>query len=528
MMIYLVNQKHYEVDKESSCLCAPKRGHKNMKKIRKGDFFLNNVGSNMIKAISIAKDDCHELDSPENFSSPPQGWEKGEHVYQVPVNYYEFSSPIRFNGKHGQGYVQKINPNLIRNILEKSLKQNQSLEMQNIVKETLEMAKSKTDNDDTDYVNLVKSAKNVIFHGAPGTGKTYLAKQIAAKIVSNNKYEYSELPPDLKNRIGFIQFYPGYDYSNFVEGFRPQPSGSSTNGEMNFKLQPGIFKGFIDNIIKINEEFARKYLTGCEFKTNAGTSKPKGNPFKVKEINEEGRIIFDGSNSPSNKKVTLDVLLKGPRESSGVYDYNDVGLQQRSYYLPMWNYLKEKKKEEEYVFIIDEINRGNTSSIFGELFYAIDPNNRGKEGEVTLQYSGDKFYIPENVWLIGTMNDIDRSVEPFDFAFRRRWIFKLIEPVNTQDGILSTFNDDPLKTDIEIHMNNLNYKIRHTDGLGDDYQIGAAYFLKLKDLGNDFNKLWKDSLEPLLKEYVYGMDNEDLLPIFKEAYEYHGRLQEQD
>ena len=133
------------------------------------------------------------------------------------------------------------------------------------------------------------------------------------------------------------------------------------------------------------------------------------------------------------------------------------------------------------------------------------------------------------------MNDIDRSVEPFDFAFRRRWTFKLIKPEATQDGILSIFNGDlKLKDKIETRMNNLNDKIYHTNGLGDDYQIGAAYFLKLKDLSNDFDKLWEDSLGPLLKEYVYGMDNEKgLINIFEEAYGYtkiqdDASLQEQD
>ena len=486
----------------------------------------------MIKAISIAKDNCHELDTPEGLPSPPQGWKPGEGVYQVPVDYYEFSSPIKFDGGHGPKYVQPINQDNAKNFLEKSLKQEQLPEVQNILKEALEIAKSKTNNKYMDYVGLLKSAKNVIFHGAPGTGKTYLAKQIAAKIVSNDKYEYSELPSDLKNRIGFIQFYPGYDYSNFVEGFRPQLSDSSTNGEMNFKLQPGIFKGFINKIIKINGEFARKYLTGCGFKTNAGTSKPKGNPFKVKEINEEGRIIFDGPNSPSNKNVTLDVLLRGPRESSGAYDYNDVGLQQRSYYLPMWNYLKEKKKEEQkeeqYVFIIDEVNRGDTSSIFGELFYAIDPANRGPRGEVTLQYSKDKFWIPENVLLMGTMNDIDRSVEPFDFAFRRRWNFKEIKPDDTRDAILDSLitddDDDPVlkkkRKNIEDKMQRLNKEIYTESSLGPDYQIGAAYFCKLKDLNYDFEELWNYDLYPLLKEYVHGMDNEkDLLQRFQDAYD---------
>ena len=100
------------------------------------------------------------------------------------------------------------------------------------------MAKSKTDNDDTDYVNLVESAKNVIFHGAPGTGKTYLAKQIAAKIVSGGRCDrYSDLAENksFKDQLGFIQFYPGYDYSNFVEGYKPKPE----ENELNSHLLPG-------------------------------------------------------------------------------------------------------------------------------------------------------------------------------------------------------------------------------------------------------------------------------------------------
>lgn len=108
-MIYLANQKHYEADKKSSCLCAPcDRGHRCMATVCKGDFFLNNVGSNKIQAISVAKDDCHELDTPERLHSSPQGWKPGEHMYQVPVDYYEFSSPIKFDGTHGQGYAQQI------------------------------------------------------------------------------------------------------------------------------------------------------------------------------------------------------------------------------------------------------------------------------------------------------------------------------------------------------------------------------------------------------------------------------------
>ena len=409
------------------------------------------------------------------------------------------------------------------------------------------MVESKVDNNDNDYVNLVKSAKNVIFHGAPGTGKTYLAKQVAAKIVSNGKVEkYSELSDDQKSRIGFVQFYPGYDYSNFVEGFKPQPVDASSKEGMKFTLEYGIFKQFVEKAkeptIKQNlekhkitpelEDFVRECLTGRELKTYASDNPSRNKPFKVKEI-KNNKIYFDKSreyHSPTNGPLKLDTLLEGPGMDSTFSRLNDH--QQWSYYKPIWDCLVRNAEAEPYVFIIDEINRGNTSGIFGELFYAIDPGNRGPEGEVTLQYSKEKFYVPENVLLIGTMNDIDRSVEPFDFAFRRRWNSREIKPKDTSDSILySLVKEDPKlsKDDITKRMDTLNKVI--SQEIGEDYQIGAAYFLKLKDLSNDFNKLWKDSLEPLLKEYVYGMDNaEILLRGFENAYGYKsddGGLQEQ-
>ncbi|MBQ5475364.1 MAG: AAA family ATPase, partial [Lachnospiraceae bacterium] len=356
--------------------------------------------------------------------------------------------------------------------------------------------------------DLVESSKNVIFHGAPGTGKTYLAKQIAAKIVSNDCCDQYDKLENLQNQVGFIQFYPGYDYSNFVEGWKP----STENGDMKFLLTPGIFKIFVSNARKKLEEyktFLKKVssdkrqavierLMQCvesnypfwTYRTNP--SRGQNNKFHIDGLNLEVKdpTITIASESVEGGEVPLKLsqLLEGPG------DKNNFGINEEkntrnlpSYYRPIWDFLFNPPK---FVFIIDEINRGSTSGIFGELFYAIDPNNRGKKGEVTLQYSGKKFYIPENVLIIGTMNDIDRSVEPFDFAFRRRWTSKLIEPTETQDGILSSFKGD-LKDDIINCMNNLNAKIRETDGLGADYQIGAAYFLKLKDLGNDFDKLWK-------------------------------------
>ena len=398
--------------------------------------------------------------------------------------------------------------------------------------------------------DLVKSSKNVIFHGAPGTGKTYLAKQIAAKIVSNDCCDQYAKLENLQNQVGFIQFYPGYDYSNFVEGYKPS---SEKNENIKFSLDDGIFKAFVYDARKKYEECETLKKLGGEDLNQAVIkrlqqykesehpfytyrnehSNGRHNKFYIAGVNPDGgKIDIDSKSVKSGTEIALNLsqLLEGPGDLKNNFGINEVKNTSNlpSYYRPIWDFLFNPPK---FVFIIDEINRGNTSSIFGELFYAIDPNNRGKKGEVTLQYSGKKFYIPENVLIIGTMNDIDRSVEPFDFAFRRRWTSKLIEPTETQDGILSGFKDD-LKDGIVSRMNRLNAKIQETDGLGADYQIGAAYFLKLKDLSNDFDKLWNDSLEPLLKEYVYGMDNaETLLKGFKKAYyttQDDGGLQEQN
>ena len=171
--------------------------------------------------------------------------------------------------------------------------------------------------------------------------------------------------------------------------------------------------------------------------------------------------------------------------------------------------------DQKYVFIIDEINRGDIAKIFGELFFAIDPDYRGEKGKVPTQYANliedddlfkDGFYVPENVYIIGTMNDIDRNVECMDFAIRRRFTWVEIKPDDT-----ITMWDDPekgipeYKDKAKTCMEAINKAIKDTPGLGSAYQLGAAYFLKLKNYGGDFEKLWKNHIEPLLKEYLRGI-----------------------
>ncbi|MBR3725067.1 MAG: AAA family ATPase [Bacteroidales bacterium] len=207
------------------------------------------------------------------------------------------------------------------------------------------------------------------------------------------------------------------------------------------------------------------------------------------------------------------------------------------------NYSDDNEKSP-YVFIIDEINRGEMSKIFGELFFSIDPGYRGTAGRVKTQYQKlvkekdvfyDGFYVPENVYIIGTMNDIDRSVESMDFAFRRRFAFKEVTAKESQQMLYSEPALSEKVDEIIGRMNALNEAIcpkdknnsdkKGIDGLSSAYHIGASYFLKLanykKDDGTfEYEKLWDYHLKRLLFEYLRGMpDAEEKLDALRKAFE---------
>ena len=187
------------------------------------------------------------------------------------------------------------------------------------------------------------------------------------------------------------------------------------------------------------------------------------------------------------------------------------------------------EKLKKYIFIIDEINRGEISKIFGELFFALDPGYRGPAGAVSTQYANlhtdpsKKFYIPENVYIIGTMNDIDKSVDSFDFAMRRR--FRFIEIRADERLEMLAALDDELESEAIRRMTALNQEILKTEELNENYQIGGSYFLKLKEL--NFDQLWTDYLCPLLQEYIRGMyDEAAIMNRFAQAYGYSSDNQE--
>ena len=415
------------------------------------------------------------------------------------------------------------------------------------------------------YSRKLIESKNIIFRGAPGTGKTYLAKQIAADIISDGYYDnYELLSDEQKQQIEFVQFHPSYDYSDFVEGLRPRIN----EGVMLFELQDGIFKKFVakaranyENSQKTPEIIAKEievqeditsFLDEVEFGVDQFQTM-KGSTFYISSIDGKYIYITIPENNIVNKLsiniVDIKKMLESGVDFKKVKDISTFfgktfNVQVYSYYFAIFQAIKksrkarikptvESEKLKKYIFIIDEINRGEISKIFGELFFAIDPGYRGREGAISTQYSTmssneEKFYIPENVYIIGTMNDIDRSVDSFDFAMRRRFRFIEIKADSTTDMLdgltnininLDSLENDTLKEDALNRMERLNKAIVEVEGLNENYQIGAAYFLKLKTL--DFNQLWEDYLQPLLQEYIQGLYNEaEIMTTFAKAYGY--------
>lgn len=307
---------------------------------------------------------------------------------------------------------------------------------------------------------IESSAKKcVIFTGAPGTGKTYCVEEYVREKMKGTQFEGKE-------DEYFVQFHSSYDYTDFVEGLRPiQVDGENGKKEMGFVRMDGIFKAFCRKVVGLNTD----------------------NPQKRDE-----------------KTDGIDPV---------------------------------------YYFVIDEINRADLGRVFGELMYCFE--KRGEEHRIATQYAKltaygtdsdgkigflegdadcfkDGFYIPKNVVIIGTMNDIDRSVETFDFALRRRFDWVELEADAVMESSLIAMGVPPdtvsdilhrikAKENIDVNtLDGLNGVIAKQPGLGPEFKIGPAYFEDLKNydisktLKENLDPVWEHNIKPILREYMRG------------------------
>ena len=440
---------------------------------------------------------------------------------------------------HSTGVINLINEQLEQNIAQPEYTAKEKIFLQG-------------DTQMTDYEKKLEEIKdnlltnrNIILTGAPGTGKTFIAKKIAREMMGCEE-----------NEICFVQFHPSYDYTDFVEGLRPkQVDGSDQIG---FERKDGVFKAFCERALKNLvdskksveelskekdiEEILESFINDAKENRTEFELIKSGNKFFISERSNEKNIFIDIPNNPKNDKVCIDfdellLILNSNKDFFSVKDiYQFLGrktwYQRDSYIFAIYEKLKnkittsnseitEKIQLKNFVFIIDEINRGEVAKIFGELFFCVDPGYRGEKGRIQTQYqnlvtSGEfqkGFFIPENVYIIGTMNDIDRSVESMDFAFRRRfsWIevkasdtVEMLYPKYDENGELISGLEKNLADEAKRRMENLNAAISETEDLNDAYHIGASYFLKLNNYDGDFEKLWNYHIKGILQEYLRG------------------------
>lgn len=395
-----------------------------------------------------------------------------------------------------------------------------------IIEKELEMAKK--EQDIQRFVGLLNTNKNIILTGAPGTGKTFLAKEIAKQMIGVKTDEELEE----SGQFNFVQFHPSYDYTDFVEGLRPTPPDE--NGIIGFELKNGVFKEFCKKALDVEAVNIQKIddfsISGYERYLNAlGLNSKTINNYRLrieqllgtKEITSKREIV------ELEIYKSLDEICDN---LDSIKDFDDSNKMHRQFTSSVSNLINfrnslltnkksSSKAKPDFVFVIDEINRGEISKIFGELFFSIDPSYRGKKGAVKTQYSNlhndekEVFYVPENVYIIGSMNDIDRSVESFDFAMRRRFTWIEITAEQSAENM-------NLPNDIKERMLKLNKQISETDGLNASYHIGAAYFLDSNgNARQDIEDIWNLRIEPLLKEYLRGMpDNIEKIELLKNSF----------
>ena len=376
---------------------------------------------------------------------------------------------------------------------------------------------------------------NQILFGAPGTGKTYRTKKIAVEIINGKKErtrkeineEYEKLIE--AGQIVFTTFHQSLSYEDFIEGIKPE----TIDGNVTYEVKDGIFKQLCSRAIEQKPKNSDIEIYDFDKGWNDLIAEVEQNLLSdsmlllpiltqdkgvyVTEITDNGNLKI----KPKNSRLDIDYIVSYNRTKKLQGVFSDlsvvknidkefrsvIGGSNSSAYWAVLNYINNKIKENNkeidfeepktHVLIIDEINRGNVSAIFGELITLLEEDKRKgnpEHTEVKLPYSGDNFSVPNNVYIIGTMNTADRSVEALDTALRRRFSFVEMQP---NPNILSKVGD----VDLSKLLETINKRIEVL--IDKDHQIGHSYFIGIQDL-KDLRRTFKDKIIPLLEEYFYG------------------------
>uniref|UniRef100_UPI00404769F9 McrB family protein n=1 Tax=Aliarcobacter sp. TaxID=2321116 RepID=UPI00404769F9 len=388
--------------------------------------------------------------------------------------------------------------------------------------------------------NKNMKTKNIMLYGAPGVGKTHNYKRLITMIekgepeknIFDTIYK-NETTNDFDNsiyeiiknekRIEFVTFHQSYSYEDFIEGFRPQDNG-------NLKLEDGIFKKLIDvysKTFECNKDMEIDYKDFIEYYKSKMIEKGKNKDGKyffsnnhfIDSLEQESFKGFYEDNSEGNsfdlyftdieyflknnitdpneiykylqdEYISEDKILNEIKAESFAYESKDfpILLEDMKKYLEEYNDVKINKKN--FYIVIDEINRGNISKIFGELITLIEEDKRD-DYEVTLPYSKEKFKIPSNLYIIATMNSTDKSIATIDIALRRRFTFLKMKP---KEELVKNENANKLMKELNNHISNT---------INEDYQLGHSYFMKIEN-DKDLEFVKKYKIQPLLEEYFYG------------------------
>ncbi|EAH5381657.1 AAA family ATPase [Campylobacter jejuni] len=378
---------------------------------------------------------------------------------------------------------------------------------------------------------------NQILYGPPGTGKTYhtidKALEILGENLENRDEKKAKFDEYVKNgQIVFTTFHQSYGYEEFVEGIKPRIDSKENSKEVEYEIKDGIFKELckkaLDNYkvsLLTQEEFVKSEDLENKIEIfldelvdqQKFIEKIQSGGFKLEEYNEKYRIITDDTNA--NLYLNLEIFKTLLENKDKIINGRSIKQilnnkhrrQIDSYYFQLVKLFKEREQDykvdnnpsekpelKPYIIIIDEINRGNVSKIFGELITLIEPSKRIGEKEelkVTLPYSGEKFGVPKNVYIIGTMNTADRSITSLDTALRRR--FEFIEMMPD----VSKLSMDCEGINLQELLKAINTRIEYL--LDREKTIGHAFFVSVENL-EDLKKVFQNKIIPLLQEYFYN------------------------